>query len=192
MNNYLSQKVKNVWLVLVLAIAEAEDSIPNMSNDLTKDETKWLKTSITLVRKAYNSMSDRLGEKAVKQLHRYALNSNIQVMSREMSRAITNRELKEDEITKIETSSLIHLATNLIAAKCEECEKDFNHCPTFEILDDVGIEGYCVNKNCPYSFGEKKKEDKANKVSSRKQKKMKNKYDDDTEIYKYNFETKIK
>lgn len=190
MKNYLSTKEKDVWLVEVLAAAEMEDSLPKMKANLTKDEAKWLKTSVTLRRKAYNSMTSRLGTNAVKQLHKYAINSNIQVVSKSLSNVMTQRELKEQEVTQIDTELLMNLAVSLLAAKCEGCKKNFNSCHIFSMLDEICMEGYCINDNCPYSFGIEEEKKEIKKISKRKQKKMKNKYDDDDEIYEYYFEKK--
>lgn len=119
MKNYLSQSEKDIWLITVLAVAELEDALPKMKSNLTKEEHKWLKTSITLSRKAYNSMSERIGANGIKQLHKYAANSNIEVVTKSLSNVIAQRELKEQETTTIETETLRKLGTMFVASKCE-------------------------------------------------------------------------
>lgn len=189
MKNYLSQREKDIWLIVVLAVAELEDALPKMKTNLTKEEHKCLKTSITLTRKAYNSMSERIGINGVKQLHKYASNSNIEVVTKSLSNAIAQREVKEKETTIIETEILRKLGTMLVASKCEGCRDDYRKCNTFTMLDVIGLTGYCENNNCPYSFAIEE-EKKVKKISKRKQKKEKNKYDDTDDIYKYNFDRK--
>lgn len=193
MKDYLSQNEKDIWLIMVLAVAELEDSLPKMKPNLTKEEHKNLKTSITLIRKSYNSMSERLGDKAIKQLHKYASNSNIQVVTKSLSNAISQRELKEEQTTTIESSTLQALGNRLVASNCDGCKNKCNKCNTFALLEEIGLAGYCINDNCPYSFGieEDIKPPKKEKASKRKQRKDKNKYDDDEEIYEYNLNRKL-
>lgn len=185
MKDYLSQNEKDVWLIIVLAVAELEDALPKMKSNISTEEHKNLKTSITLIRKAYNSMSDRLGDKAIKQLHKYASNSNIQVVTKSLSNAISQRESKEGQTTTVESDTLQAIGNRLVASSCEGCEKKCSKCNTFTLLEEIGLAGYCINDNCPYSFGVEKK------VSKRKQKKDKNKYDDNNEIYEYNLDRKL-
>ena len=188
MKTYLSQNEKDIWLITVLAVAELEDALPKMKPNLTKEEHKNLKTSITLSRKAYNSMSERIGTNGVKQLHKYAANSNIEVVTKSLSKAISQRELKEQEKTTIDTETLRRLGTMLVASKCEGCKHDYNSCKAFSILEEIGLAGYCENNNCPYSFAV---EEEPKQISKRKQKKDKNKYDEDNETYEYNFDRKL-
>ena len=193
MKDYFSRGEKDTWLTFVLAIAEMERALPKMKSDLLKEEKRCLSTVITLGRKAYNSVSERKGEKATKQLHRYAKNSNIQVVSKELSNVLSKKELKEAGFTQVSIDSLRKLSVGLIAEKCEDCNKSCSTCELFEILEDVGIDGYCIYDNCPYAFGdmEPKKENKLDKVkeekkkSKRKTRKHKNRYDEDEEIYEY-------
>lgn len=188
MKNYLSQNEKDTWLITVLAAAELEDALPKMKANITKEEHKYLKTSITLNRKAYNSMSNRLGEKGIKQLHKYAINSNIQVETRSLSDAVSKRRLKEQETITIEIETLKKLGTMIVASKCEGCRLDYNKCNVFTVLDEVGLTGYCENNNCPYSFAVEKE---PKKISKRKQKKDKNKFDETDDVYEYNFDGKL-
>ena len=80
-----------------------------------------------------------------------------------------------------------------MACRCENCTKDFKTCDLFDALDKIDLQGYCILDNCPYAFGvDNKEETKVKKISKRKEKKLKNKYNDDGEVYEYNFTPKSK
>lgn len=193
MRDYLVKEEKDVWLTEALAAANTEDALPRMKSNLSKDEHKWLKMSVTLRQKAYDSMSKRLSEKAIRQLHKYAINCDIQVVSKEMSNIITENELKKQQLITIDFELFKNLAVSLMASKCENCTKNFSSCELFDTLDKIDLQGYCILDNCPYAFGrEKTKETKIKKISKRREKKLKNKYDDDGEVYEYNFTPKAK
>ncbi len=199
MKDYLSQNEQDIWLVLVLAIAELEDSLPKMASNLTKDETKWLKTIVTLSRKSYNSMMDRLGPKAIKKLHKYGTSCNIQVMSKEQSKIVSEREVKEQNQITIDIDILFNLATSLTKLSCRDCKKKCGECYLHGILQDITFIGYEVNSNCPYSYNsqegtekalEEVVESRAKSKKNRHNKKFKNRYDDDGETYVYKAEKK--
>lgn len=201
MKDYLSQNEQDVWLVLVLAIAELEDSLPMMSKNLAKDETKWLKTVITLSRKAYNNMMGRLGTKAIKKLHKYGRNCNIQVMSREQSKIVSEKEIKEQNQITIDIDILYNLATSLTKLSCRDCRKKCGECYLYGILQDITFIGYEVNPNCPYSYNSKEGTEKAleevveSRVKTKKKrhnKKFKNRYDDNQNEETYVYNTKNK
>lgn len=195
MKDYLNQNEQDIWLIMVLAVAELENSLPMMANNLTKDEVKCLKTVKTLTRKAYNSVADRLGDKAIKKLHKYGINSNIQVLSKTQSKIISQREVNEQYEVKIDIDILFNLATGLTKHECKNCNKKCSECYLFELLQDINFIGYEVNDNCPYSFSSEVGIDKSIKNTikvredakkSRHNKKFKNRYDDDKEIHEYN------
>ena len=138
-------------------------------------------------------MSERLSDKAIRQLHKYARCCDIQVVSKEMSNIITNNELKKQQLITIDFELFKNLAVSLMACRCENCTKDFKTCDLFDALDKIDLQGYCILDNCPYAFGvDNKEETKVKKISKRKEKKLKNKYNDDGEVYEYNFTPKSK
>ena len=80
-----------------------------------------------------------------------------------------------------------YLAKQLIARCCVQCNQSFKDCDLYTLLDNNMFPTCNLGKNCPYKFipekdrVKKEKKDKT-KISNRKQKKLKNKYDEDEEI----------
>lgn len=185
MKDYLSQAEQDIWLIIVLATAELEDSLPLISKNLTTEEVKYLKTAKTLIRKSYNSMSERLGEKAIKKLYKYALNCNVEVTYKN-KRNLTDKKdvkMKSDTELTLDIDTVLDMACTLTKKTCANCRKRCNECEIFEFLQEIDFAPVEINDNCPYSFN-KNKVDKHKK--NRHDKKFKNRYEESEDIYTYN------
>ena len=74
---------------------------------------------------------------------------------------------------------------------CKNCTTEHTECDLYGIFDDLRMDGFNLFENCPYSFKEKEDStDKKKKKSRRYMKKHDNRYDDDEDVYEYNFKIK--
>ncbi|MGL5328949.1 MAG: hypothetical protein ACRDD7_06750 [Peptostreptococcaceae bacterium] len=173
MKNYLSEVEKNLWLMNLLTTAEWEDNVDKMKGStLTPEEVKWVKSAITYNKKAFNSMTERMGEKAIQQLIKYTKTKNIVVISKELSKI---QGANKEESISIPADLIDSLAATLVNAKCSNCKSNCGKCTTFSLLQELEMNGYEMFDNCPYSS--EKKEVK--KKKSRKEKKVANRFDEE-------------
>lgn len=162
--------------------------------NLTKEEAKYLRTAVTYTKKFLTNVMDRM---PVKQVERFtlrtirAINEPIRIVDKWTYDRIFGNLEKEFEVVKMPRVEFEYLAKFLIANNCIKCNKSFEDCDLYTLLDNNMFPTCNLGKNCPYKFiPEKdrvKKEKDKTKISKRKQKKLKNKYDEDEEeIYVYN------
>ncbi|MDY5098709.1 MULTISPECIES: DUF5651 domain-containing protein [Clostridia] len=191
MKDYMNNAEEDVWLISVLAASVIEDAMPKMRANLLSKEARALNTSVTNIRNAYNSKTERLNANATKKLYKRAGKSCIEVLSKEQSKIISKKEDSKKSEMVVDIDILSNIASELIRLKCENCNTKCGECYTYGLLKDIDFIGYEERDNCPYSFSSHKEEVKAKKPSKRRQKKDKNKYDDDGEIYEYNLDRKL-
>lgn len=162
--------------------------------NLTKEEAKYLRTAVTYTKKFLTNVMERM---PVKQVERFtlrtirAINEPVRIVDKWTYDRIFGNLEKEFEVVKMPRLEFEFLAKQLIARCCIGCNKSFQECDLYTLLDNNMFPTCNLAKNCPYKFiPEKdrvKKEKDKTKISKRKQKKLKNKYDEDEEeIYVYN------
>ena len=81
MKNYLSLAERNNWLTCMSIAMYNENILEIWKNNLTKDEVKKLKTSITMTRNALKSIMDRMPVNESTKLKKHAQNFQIKITS---------------------------------------------------------------------------------------------------------------
>ena len=176
--------------------------------NMTKNEAKYLRTAITYTQKFINEVLGRLDNKERdKVLKRTIKNSDkpVIIIDEWMKQRILGPLESEHEIVKIERTKFEKVAILAMKTTCEDCTEHFSQCSLYDIFEDTLLPRAERERNCPYSFlsaKEKAKreemlkkleEDKKHigeKKSKRKNRKNKNRFDEDEEIYEYNFKSK--
>lgn len=210
MKKYLNNNEMNDLLYAYHLADTSEKTVEGWTTrgNMTKNEAKYLRTAITYTQKFINEVLGRLDNKERdKVLKRTIKNSDkpVIIVDEWMKQRILGPLEVEYEIVKIERPKFEKVAILAMKTTCEDCTEHFLQCSLYDIFEDTLLPRAETNKNCPYSFlsaKEKAKreemlkkleEDKKRieeKKSKRKNRKNKNRFDEDEEIYEYNFKTK--
>lgn len=158
MKNYLNQNERSnvVMLCALIGFVKEEMLIPwDERNNLTTDEKRNLKTSITLLTKVYDSIKGRLDSKFSNQLARDAKATNIFCLPKD----VAERKIQQyQENMKTETAEVSIEAITALAGKaldwCNPCDKtDHKNCMLKEIFLELTIPPYDPETDeCPYKI----------------------------------------
>lgn len=178
--------------------------------NMTKNEAKYLRTAITYTQKFIDGVLERLDkkekDKVSKRTVKYA-DKPVIIMDEYMKQRILGPLETEYETVKIERPKFEKIAILAMKTTCEDCTGHFSQCSLYDIFEDSLLPRAERERNCPYSFLSDEKqaereemlkkleEDKKcieERKSKRKSRKNKNRFDEDEEIYEYNFKSKIK
>ena len=178
--------------------------------NMTKNEAKYLRMSITYTQKFIKELLGRLEPKECEKVAKRTIKAAekpLIFIDKWMEQRVMGTYYKEMDIVKIDRKRFEKLALISMKAACEDCQGNFNDCPVYDMYEDLLLPRAEQERNCPYAFLSKEKleERKANLLrleeerlaklaakGKRKAKKHKNKYDEDDEIYEYNFTPKAK
>lgn len=183
MKNYLSLAERNNWLACMSIAMYNENILEIWKNNLTKDEAKKLKTSITMTRNALKSIIDRMPNEAEK-IKKHANNFAIKITTEAGAKVLEDRALKESEIVQFNTSDFEEVMLDLMKNKCCNCKTLCHECSVYNLCIDTILPRFDIENNCPYAF---RSVDKVKKKESKRAKKKANRYDIDDEEYQYNF-----
>ena len=189
-------------------LAEVSEKVVNSWTDrgnMTKNEAKYLRTAITYTRKFMTEVLLRLDENERKKVAQRTIKASekpILFLDEWMKQRIMGTYEKELETVKISREKFEKIALLSMKTSCEDCPGSFNKCQIYDMYEDLLLPKAERERNCPYAFlsnekelekqenlkriEEERKLVKSNK-SKRKQKKLKNRYDEDDEIIEYNF-----
>ena len=189
MKKYLNQYEKDTWIILLLATVHLDENVTVFSRHLNSEEVRKLKTASTFIKNAYSSMSSRLDHKSKKQMTNYIKQNDIKVLSKEHSKV---QEDKLEGKMIVNTDTVEKLTSSMCSQFCKNCTTEHTECDLYGIFDDLRMDGFNLFENCPYSFRDKEDDtiEKKKKKSRRYMKKHDNRYDDDEDVYEYNFKIK--
>ncbi|WP_195238624.1 DUF5651 domain-containing protein [Romboutsia sp. 1001285H_161024_C4] len=185
MKNYLSLNERNTWLLSMTLAIYNEDIIDTWGKNLTKEESKKLKTSITMTKNALKSMSDRMPPNERKRILKHSRDFEVRVLNQTSARVIENRADKDNETVEIDRLEFEKVINEFMKVKCANCTTNCNECSIYDFLIDTSVPRYELIENCPYAFRHKTYDDV--KKKTRKEKKTKNRFDDEGNDYEYNF-----
>ena len=189
MKKYLNQNEKDFWIITLLTTIHIDDTV-TINKNLNKEEVKKLKAASTYMKNAYKSVASRIDKQSEKQILKYMSQNEIKVISKARNRI---EEKKLEEKMLVNTSTLEKITSFVCSENCGNCKEDSSKCDIYFILDDFRMDGFNLFDNCPYSFIDKEKAStppKTKEKSKRYMKKHKNRYDEDTEDFEYNFKVK--
>lgn len=197
MKKYLNSK-DLTDLLFVFHMVEINTSIVNRwveYGNMTRDEAKWIKTAITYNMKAMKSILDRLPQKEKDKFVKRTIkaqNEPIRIVDKWMHDRVFGTYETEFEIVKIERPEFEKLGMLCSKKYCEDCGNNFSDCSLYDIFENNMMSRVEKLHNCPYAFHSEKKleelkamkaeiEEKRNnkKISKRKQKKIKNRFDEE-------------
>lgn len=184
MKNYLSLAERNNWLACMSIAMYNENILEIWKNNLTKDEVKKLKTSITMTRNALKSIMDRMPVNESTKLKKHAQNFQIKITSETGAKVLEDKALKESEMVQFKTHKFENVMFSVMNTKCCNCKKICYECDIYNLCIDTVLPRYDLEDNCPYAF---RSVDKVKKKQSKRAKKKANRYDIDNEEYQYNF-----
>ena len=210
MKKYLNNNEMNDLLYAYHLATTSKKTVQGWTTrgNMTKNEAKYLRTAITYTQKFINEVLDRLDNKEKDKVKKRTIkvsNKPVIILDEWMEKRILGPLESEYEIVKIERTKFEKVAILAMKTTCEDCTEHFSQCSLYDIFEDTLLPRAEINKNCPYSFlSDKEKaireemlkkleEDKkriGEKKSKRKNRKNKNRFDEDEEIYEYNFKTK--
>lgn len=197
MKTYLNADEMNDLLFMFHLLEINYETVENWvkRKNMTAEEAKWLRTSITYTKKAMQSILERQDQKERAKFAKRTVKANqqpIRIIDAWMHNRILGTYETEFDIVKIERPSFEKLSLACIQAHCMDCEEHFSMCDIYEVLDDNLMKRAECKSNCPFAYHSKKKleelraikaekeEKKRNKkVSKRKQKKIQNRFDEE-------------
>ena len=163
--------------------------------NMTSNEAKWIRTAVTLLMKAVKSILDRLDNKDREKFIRRTIkaqNEPVRIVDKWMHDRILGTYDTEYEIVKVERPEFEKLTMACIQSHCEDCNDIFSECDIYDIFENNLVPRAEIKHNCPYSFHSKKRIEeiklmkaeieekrKNKKISKRKQKKIKNRFDEE-------------
>ena len=178
--------------------------------NMTKNEAKFLRMAITYTQKFIKELLGRLEpkerEKVIKRTIKAAEKPLI-FIDKWMEDRVMGKYKKEMDVVKIDRQDFEKVALLSMKTSCEDCQGNFNECPIYDIYEDLILPRAEREKNCPYAYLSPQKEEerqanlrkleeerKAKQAAKgkRKSKKNKNRYDEDDEIFEYNFTPGVK
>lgn len=212
MKKYLNNNEMNDLLYAYHLANTSEKTVEGWTTrgNMTKNEAKYLRTAITYTQKFIKEVLGRLDNKERdKVLKRTIKNSDkpIIIVDEWMKQRVLGPLESENEIVKIERPKFEKIAILAMKTTCEDCTGHFSQCSLYDIFEDSLLPRAERERNCPYSFLSDEKqaereemlkkfeEDKKRieeRKSKRKSRKNKNRFDEDEEIYEYNFKSSLK
>lgn len=206
MKDYLNNKQMND-ILFTFHLLEQNSKMVNewqKHNSLTTTEAGHLRKAITWTEKFIESVLVRLGPKEVDKVRKRtvkAMDEPIRIIDKWMEQRIFGTFDSEYEIVKVERPQFEKLSMACIQAHCQDCKNSFNDCDIYDVFEDNLVPRAELKCNCPYSFDSEKtikeREEKSkailkskDKLSNRKAKKLKNRFDKEDEIIEYNFTPK--
>lgn len=206
MRKYLNSKEMND-LLFTFHLLEHNSKVVNEwqhFDNLTTKEAGHLRKAITWTEKFLESVLTRLEPKEMEKVNKRtikAMKDPVRVLDKWMHDRIFGSYDTEYEIVKVERPQFEKLSLACIQAHCQDCKNSFNSCDIYDIFADNLVPRAELKHNCPYAFDSEKtikeREEKAKarleakgKVSKRKSKKVKNRFDEENELTEYNFTPK--
>ena len=202
LKNYLSKNERDNWLLAMSSTMYLNNIMNIWGNNLTSEEKRKIKTSITMTQNALKSVADRMPEHEKAKIVKHAKDYEIRLFSVEGAKAIEKSSYEKYGHIRLTEKEAKVLINDIVSLKCADCLIPCDKCITYEIFQNSLVPRLDEENNCPYAYRtDAKVEDdfyvaaqKINKihkkVSKRKQKKLKNRFDDEDDVYEYNFTPK--
>lgn len=205
--NYLSRKERDNWLLAMTTTMYLDNIMDLWKNNLTSEEKRKLKTSITMTNNALVSIVNRMPEHEKDKLVKHAKNFEVKIMSVEGAKALEKRTFDEYNSIKMSDDDIKTLVTETITFRCNNCKMLCDKCDIYNIFLESLVPGLESQPNCPFAFETEedidnlkqsqstkdfyknlqfnkktheinKKIGTKKKISKRKQKKIANRYDE--------------
>lgn len=148
---YLNKAQKEDTCILSLIAEQGQYALDTWGKDMTKEERKYLKTSITYALKWLDSIMNRIGKDLAEQLVRLLKTSEIILLPKYEAQKEWNRRKEMFKAIEVDRDTLLDMAEHALIG-CENCNKDYTKCRLRETFVELGIEPfdyYAVNK-CQY------------------------------------------
>lgn len=202
MKNYLSRNERDNWLLAVTSNMFLNNIINLWGKNLTTDEKRKLKTSITMTNNALMSIADRMPKHEKDKLVKHSKDFEVKILSAEGAKAMEKRCYEEFGHVKLTEDEQKLLISEVITHKCADCNTLCNECTAYELFLNSLVPSLNEEDNCPYAYNPDKetedefyievqkvykKHEENKKLSKRKQKKLQNRFDDPGTDYEYNF-----
>lgn len=210
MKKYLNNNEMNDLLYAYHLATTSKKTVQGWTTrgNMTKNEAKYIRTAITYTQKFINEVLDRLDNKEKDKVKKRTIkvsNKPVIILDEWMEKRILGPLESEYEIVKIERPKFEKVAILAMKTTCEDCTEHFSQCSLYDIFEDTLLPRAERERNCPYSFLSDEKQAEREEIlkkleedkkrieerkSKRKNRKNKNRFDEDEEIYEYNFKTK--
>ena len=199
--SYLSKKERDNWLLAMTTNMYLENIIDLWGNNLTADEKRKIKTSMTMTNNALRSIANRMPRHEKDKLIKHSKDFQVRILSTEGAKALEKRTFEEFTL-KLTEKEIRELVIETITYKCQDCNIPCTECDTYELFLNSLVPGIETQENCPFAFkseenideaekdsdtklfykdmqANKKIHQKTKKLSKRKLKKIKNRYDEE-------------
>lgn len=187
MKNYLSMNERNTWLSNMVLVMYNENLIEAWKNNLSKEELKKLRTSMTMTKNALMSISNRMPLKERNQIVKHSKDFEVRVTNTVGVKSLQRQAEKDMETVEVDRLEFEQNLNELIKLKCSNCKKKCDECSLYNFFDKTMMPRFETEKNCPYAFRTVE-----HKKLSRKERKTKNRFDDEDESYEYEIQKGVK
>lgn len=201
MKRYLNSKEMNDLLFIYYLTQIDNEIVDNWvkRSNMTSNEAKWIRTAITYNKKAIGSILERLEDKEIQKFMKRTIradNEEVRIVDKWMKDRIFGTYETEFEIVKVERPEFEKLCLACIQSYCEDCKESFSNCDIYDVFENNIVSRAEIKHNCPYAYYSEetikkikaleaeaakiKKDDTGKKkISKRKQRKIKNRFDED-------------
>lgn len=179
MRDYLNAK-EGEDVVLTLSIYDsAKTMLKNMESrgNLTKDEKKFLKYSLTYMRKFSDALFERLNTRTAKKMLNQIKDMDLFMVDSMTAKKMNNDIQDKMKVARLEREQFEDFCIQIMSVKCQNCKKKHSTCE----LHDLFYENYVSEsgwdmKNCryAYSLNDKKVKKIKEKVSMKERKQKAN------------------
>ena len=207
--NYLSRNERDNWLLAMTTTMYLSNILDLWGNNLTGEEKRKIKTSITMTNNALKSIANRMPAHEKDKLIKHSKNFEVKIMSVEGAKALEKRTYEEYNSIKLTDDEIKTLIIETITFRCNNCKIPCDKCEVYELFLESLVPGIESQPNCPFAFAtdedidelkqktdikqlykdlqfnkkaheiNKAKEPNKKKISKRKQKKIANRYDEE-------------
>lgn len=158
--NYLSRQERDNFLLSLELTTHISNVLNKWEKNLTGEEKRRIKSSITNIEKALASIADRLPSHEAKKIMKAAKDFQVRVLSVEGAKALEkNSKDKYFKNLSISFEEMEAIATQILTNNCYYCKIKCNECDYYEMLMRFLVPGCNAEVNCPYAYTEENKFD---------------------------------
>lgn len=151
--NYLSRQERDNFLLSLELTTHISNVLNKWEKNLTGEEKRRIKSSITNIDKALASIADRLPSHEAKKIMKAAKDFQVRVLSVEGAKALEkNSKDKYFKNLSISFEEMEAIATQILTNNCYYCKLKCNECDYYEMLMRFLVPGCNAEINCPYAY----------------------------------------
>ena len=157
MKDYLNTDERDLMLILSNHLDRIERMIVEWDKrgNLTKDERKALRTSLSWGLKAFESIVQRQNNSSLKALDRALKNNTVIIDMKSIAEVYKKKKVAQVDAFYEENKEYIRLVELIMDYNCKDCSKSCNKCDFYSEFEEQYIpdlSGIKKPQNCKYAY----------------------------------------